>query len=146
MKKLLLKELSRYPIGTYADIIYRNALLHGDRLAFASGGRKVTFSDFNGQVNSVIHALQSMGLKKGDGIGILSWNGLGCTDVTGAAMKGGFIVSPINPRMQKEELDFLINYSEVKALFVGAELVDVVNQLRPKLPGVKHYIAFDNHA
>jgi len=37
-------------------------------------------------------------------------------------MKGGFIVSPFNPRMQSQELEYIINDSQVKALFVGAEL------------------------
>ncbi len=144
--KLILKELSRYPIGTYADIIYRNALLRADRLAFVYGRERITFSEYNRRVNKVIHALQSMGLAKGDGIGILSWNCLECTDITGAAMKGGFIVSPFNPRMQADELRYLINYSEVRVLFVGPELVPVLEQLRADLPRVEHYIAIEKDA
>ena len=42
-KRLILKELSRYRIDTYADIIYRNALLHGDREAFIRGRERITF-------------------------------------------------------------------------------------------------------
>ncbi|OPY67998.1 MAG: Long-chain-fatty-acid--CoA ligase [Syntrophorhabdaceae bacterium PtaU1.Bin034] len=145
-RKLILKELSRYNIGTYADIIYRNALLNKDRIAFAYGTERVTFADFNARVNRLVHALYSMGLKKGDGIGLLSWNCLECTDVVGAAMKGGFVVSPFNPRMQAEELDYLINYSEVKALFVGPELVQVIDQLRPRLPRVAHYVSLEREA
>ena len=34
---LILKELSRYKIGTYADIIYRNALLRADHEVFVYG-------------------------------------------------------------------------------------------------------------
>jgi hypothetical protein len=37
MVKFLLRELSRYEIGTYGDIIYRNALLYSDDLAFKYG-------------------------------------------------------------------------------------------------------------
>lgn len=73
-ENLILKELSRYPIGTYADIVYRNALLHADRPAFVYGAQRITFREYNARVNKAIHALQSMGLAKGDGIGILSWN------------------------------------------------------------------------
>jgi len=145
-KRLILKELCRYPIDTYADIIYRNALLNGDKEAFIFGRERVTFARFNERVNSLVHALHSLGLSKGDGIGILSWNCLECTDVSGAAMKGGFIVSPFNPRMQTEELDYLINYSEVKALFVGPELMEEAEKLRPRLPGVRHYISLEGSA
>jgi len=142
-KRLLLKELSRYNIGTYADIIYRNALLYPDREAFVYGPQRVTFAEYNARVNSLIHALWSMGVKKGDVIGILSWNCLDYVDVYGAAMKGGFIVSPFNPRLQASELDYLLNYSEANTLFVGPELVEIVESLRPRLSRVKHFISFE---
>ncbi|MCL4553116.1 MAG: long-chain-fatty-acid--CoA ligase [Candidatus Marsarchaeota archaeon] len=145
-KRLILKELSRYGIDTYADNIYRNALLRGDREAFVCGNERVTFARYNERVNALVHALYSLGLAKGDGIGILSWNCLECTDVNGAAMKGGFIVSPFNPRMQTRELDYLINYSQVKALFVGAELMEEAEKLRPHLPNVQHYVSFHGSA
>ena len=146
-KKFMLKDLSRYKVGTYADIIYRNALLYGDDLAFKCGSEEsATFGEFNARVNSLIHALQSMGVKKGDVLGILSWNCLEYADVYGAAMKGGYIAAPFNARLQADELDYLINYSETNTLFVGPEMVDLVHSLRPRLPKVKNYIAFKGPA
>ncbi len=145
-EKLLLKELSRYVIGTWADITYRNALLYPEKEAFIYDKERITFAQFNGRVNRLIHALHSMGVKKGDGIGILSWNCLEYTDVYGAAMKGGFIISPMNPRLQAGELDYLINYSEINTLFVGRELIEMVNQLRPRFPKVKNYISIETSA
>ena len=145
-KKFILRELSRYKIGTYADIIYRNALLYSNEEAIIYGSAKITFSEFNARVNSLIHALQSMEVKKGDVLGILSWNCLEYADVYGAAMKGGFISSPFNFRLQANELDYLINYSEANTLFVGPELVDMVNSLRPRIPKVKNFISFEGSA
>ncbi len=142
-KKLVLKELSRYPVGTYADIIYRNALLYRGNEAFVYGNERITFSQFNERVNSLIHALQSMGVKKGDVLGILSWNCLEYADVYGAAMKGGFITSPYSPRLQADELDYLINYSEANTLFVGPELVELVNSIKHRIPRVKRFISFE---
>jgi long-chain acyl-CoA synthetase len=139
----VLKELSRYKIGTYADIIYRNALIYPDREAFICGSERVTFGEFNARINSLIHALRSMGVNKGEGIGVLSLNCLEYAEVYGAVLKGGFIVSPFNVRLQANELDHLINYSEVNTLFVSPELAEVANSLRPRLPNVKNYISFD---
>jgi long-chain acyl-CoA synthetase len=143
---LLLKELCRYPIGTWADIIYRNALLFPDDEAFVYKTERITFSTFNARVNRLIHALHAMGVKKGETIGVLSWNCLEYVDLYGAATKGGFILSPFNPRLQANELDYLINYSEATTLFVGPELVAIVDQLRPRLSRVKHYIALESSA
>ena len=65
-EKLVLKELCRYNIGTFADIIYRNALLHSDEEAFVYDSERITFAKFNARVNSLIHALGSSKVKKGD--------------------------------------------------------------------------------
>jgi acyl-CoA synthetase (AMP-forming)/AMP-acid ligase II len=145
-KRFILRELSRYQIGTWADIIYRNALLFPEEEAFVYKTERVTFSRFNMRANSLIHAMKSLGVQKGDSIGVLSWNCLDYTDIYGAAMKGGFILSPFNPRLQAHELDYLINYSEVNTLFVGPELIEIVDQLRPRLPRVMNYISLEGSA
>jgi long-chain acyl-CoA synthetase len=144
--KLILKEMCRYNIGTFADIVYRNALLHADREAFVYGPQRITFAQFNSRVNSLIHGLRSLKVKKGDILGILSWNCLEFVDVYGAAMKGGFIASPFNPRLNKEELEYIVNYSKANTLFVGPELVETVNSLRSRLSKVKNYISFEGSA
>jgi long-chain acyl-CoA synthetase len=145
-KKLILRELSRYKIGTYADVIYRQALLRPEQEAFIYGTERVTFAEFNNRVNSLIHALWSMRVKKGDVLGVLSWNCLEYIDVYGAALKGGFIISPFNARLKANELDYLINYSEANTLFVGPELLELANSLRSHLPKVEHYISFEGFA
>jgi acyl-CoA synthetase (AMP-forming)/AMP-acid ligase II len=144
--KLLLKELCRYHIGTWADIIYRNALLYPEDEAFIYGKERITFAQYNARVNRLIRALDSLGVKKGDGIGILSWNCAEYADVYGAAMKGGFIISPMNPRLQANELEYLINYSEIHTLFVGRELIETVNPLRPLFSRVANYISLETSA
>ena len=60
----LLKELSGYNIGTYADIIYWNATLYPEDEAFVYGSERITFSRYNSRVNSLIHALNAMGARK----------------------------------------------------------------------------------
>jgi long-chain acyl-CoA synthetase len=143
---LILKELCRYRIGTFADIIYRNALLHADEEAFVCGHLRITFSQFNARVNRLVRSLRQFGVGKGDVIGILSWNCLQYADFYGAAMKGGFIASPFNPRLHPEELEYLINYSEANTLFVGPELLETVEGMRPRLPGVKEYVGLEGSA
>ena len=141
-KDFILRELARYNVDTFADIVYRNALLYPEETAFKYGSTLVTFSDFNSRVNRLIHALQALGVRKGEVLGVLSWNCLEYTDVYGAAMKGGYIASPYNARLQSAELDYLINYSEASTVFVGPELVPTIGSLRPRLPKVRNFICF----
>ncbi|NQT30723.1 MAG: long-chain-fatty-acid--CoA ligase [Deltaproteobacteria bacterium] len=142
-KSFLLKELSRYKIGTWADIIYRNALLYPDQEAFVYGDTRITYSEFNTRINKLIHALHKMGVKQGDVIGVLSWSCLQFAEIYGTSMKGGFIASPFNPRLQANELEYIINYSEANTLFVGPELFEVASSIRGKLPKVKKFISLE---
>ncbi len=143
MAKNILVELSRYQVGTFADIIYRHALLNSNSVAFIYGKEKTTFAEYNGRVNSLVRALQSLGIKKGETIGILSWNCMELAYIIGAAMKGGFIASPFNPRLSASDLDYIINYSETAVIFVAPEFAETIKQLRPQLTKVKNVISFE---
>jgi acyl-CoA synthetase (AMP-forming)/AMP-acid ligase II len=145
-EKLILKELCRYAIGTWADIICRNALVYPENEAFIYGEERITFAQFNARVNKLIHALHSMGVKKGDGIGILSWNCSEYAEIYGAAMKGGFIISPFSPRLQANELEYLINYSGIRALFVGREFLEMVTPLRARFGKINNYVSLETSA
>ena len=87
-----------------------------------------------------------MNVKKGDVIGIIALNCLEYADFYGVAMKGGFIASPFNSRLQKEELEYIINYSEANTIFVGPEFVDLINGLKPRITKVKNFIALEQSA
>jgi len=144
--KLVLRELSRYPIGTFADIIYRNALLYPDSEAFVCGSQRISFGSFNGQVNRIIHGLLGAGVRKGDVIGILSWNRLEYCEVFGAAMKGGFVLAHFSPRLKAEELLHVINDAEAKVLFLGKEFVEIVETIQEDLAKTEMFLIFDDEA
>ncbi len=144
--RFILRELCRYKIGTFADIILRNALLRPNEEAFVYGKERITFRQYNQRVNSLIHALRDKGVRKGEVVGALSWNCLEYADVYGTCQKGGLIASPFNPRLSSEELEYLVNDSGAVALFVGPELVEMANSLRPKIPQVKHFISLERPA
>ena len=140
--KYVLRELSRYSLGTFADIVYRNAILYPDSEAFVYGSERVSFKDFNERVNRLIHGLHSLGLQKGDVIGILSWNQLEYTEVFGAAMKGGFVLAHFNPRLHADELVHVINDSKPRVLFLGPELVETINGILKQLPKTEYFLSF----
>ena len=140
--KLILRELGRYQLGTFADVIYRNAILYPDSEAFVCGSERTSFKRFNERVNGLVHGLQALGIPKGEVIGILSWNRLEYPEVFGAAMKGGFILAHLNPRLQAEELVHVINDAEPRALFLGSELVETVDRIHKQLPNTEFYLTF----
>ncbi|MBN2123935.1 MAG: long-chain-fatty-acid--CoA ligase [Deltaproteobacteria bacterium] len=141
-EKFTLRELSRYSLGTFADIIYRNAILYPEQEAFVYGSDRVGFREYNGRVNSLVHGLKALGIRKGEVIGVLSWNRLEYAEVFGAAAKGGFIIAHFNPRLQAEELRHVINDSEARAVFLGPDFSDLVTEIRPRLSKAQFFLVF----
>ena len=137
-----LKELCRYNIGTFADIIYRNAILYPDKEAFVCGRERISFKLFNERVNRLVNGLKAMGIHQGDVIGIVSWNRLEYPEVFGAAMKGGIVLAHFSPRLQGEELIFLIKDSGAKALFLAPEFAELVGGIRERLTETSLFISF----
>jgi long-chain acyl-CoA synthetase len=142
--KLTLKELSRYELGTFADIIYRNAILYPENEAFVCGSERMSFKHFNERVNRLIHSLQELKIQKGEVIGILSWNCLEYTEVFGAAMKGGYVLAHFNPRLKEQELIHVINDSMASAIFIGSDLVEIMDRIHNQLSHTKTIMAFSN--
>jgi acyl-CoA synthetase (AMP-forming)/AMP-acid ligase II len=142
--RLTLRELSRYQLGTFADIIYRNAILYPESEAFVCGPERVSFKDFNERVNRLIHGLQALGVRKGDVIGILSWNRLEYPEVFGAAMKAGFVLAHFNPRLQPQELIHVITDAEPIAVFLGSEFLETIAGIRSHLAKTESFVTFDD--
>jgi long-chain acyl-CoA synthetase len=142
-KGKILRELSRFKAGLLGDTILRNSFLYADREAFIYGNKRVTFKQYNERVNSLIAALNDRGIRKGDAIGVVSFNCIEYSEVFGAAGKGGFIMAPLNARSSAKELEYLIQDCGTRVLFVDPDMVDIINSLRPNIPDVKHFISFE---
>jgi long-chain acyl-CoA synthetase len=142
-KGSLLARMTRYPIGTFADIIYRNALLFPDNEAYVYEDRRITFKQYNYDVNRIIRALQRTGIKKGETIGILSLNCYQFAELNGAAMKGSFIGSPFNTRLTADELEYVINYSETRILFLGPEFTELISSIKNQIPKVEYFVILE---
>jgi len=139
---LTLKELSRYPLGTFADLIYRNAILYPNSEAFVWGSEKISFRHFNERVNALVHGLQALGIQKGEVIGILSWNRIEYPEVFGAAMKGGFVLAHFSPRLKPEELRHLVVDSHARVLFYAPEFQGSVEDIRERLTRTEAFVGF----
>jgi long-chain acyl-CoA synthetase len=142
-KQMMLRELSRYNAGTFADILYRNALLYQDDEAFVYGNERITHSEYNAAVNKIIHALQKLNVDRSKPVSILSWNSLPSVIAYSTTLKGKYIASMLNPRLTADELEYIINYSETDTLFVGPELVETVTLLKPRVPQIKNYVVLE---
>jgi acyl-CoA synthetase (AMP-forming)/AMP-acid ligase II len=84
-----------------------------------------------------------LGLVKGDHLGVMSVNSSAYVVVYYACAKLGVTFVPLNYRAKAEELEYMINTAEVKALFVSDRYQEVVDSIRGKTPSVANVISLE---
>ncbi len=109
-------------------------------------GRKFTYNEFQEAVNRAALMLASHGVGKGDAVSLLMPNGAEYIIAYFACWKLGAIAGPVNSLLKAEEITFVINDSEARALLVHSEFLETINSIRGDLPQLEAIIPFDDEA
>jgi len=116
------------------------AMLVPERTAIAFEGKRYSYAQLKERVNRLADYLNRLGLKKGERVAIIEVNCNQYVEACFAVIKAGGIFVPLNFRIRKDELTYLVNEAEPKILFVGSRYGDMVHGVRSQLPSVKHFI------
>ncbi len=108
-------------------------------------GREISYSEMNEAADRLAAGFLKLGLKKGDRIGIIALNQPEWLYAYFAAAKIGLTIVGLNVRYRSQELDYILNQSETRAVitlpFLGEmNYVEFFQSFRDKIPSVEHYI------
>ncbi len=122
---------------TMGSIVRRSAEQYPRRTAMIFGDERVSFSEYNDRVNRCANALAKLGLAKGDHFAVLGKNSIKYLEMCHASAKIGTVFGPLNWRLAPQELLFIIQDAENKALLIDASLQDLAAQFAGELAGVR---------
>ncbi|MBI5031584.1 MAG: long-chain-fatty-acid--CoA ligase [Chloroflexi bacterium] len=127
---------------TFKDMLNLNAQKFANKTALVFEDKRLTFAQVNARINRLNHALSSLGVVKGDRVGIFAYNCSQYFEVFGVS-KAGRICVPLNFRSVGREILYQVNHSELNTLIVEKEFVPVVNSIRAELTTVRNFICLD---
>ncbi|MFQ6106107.1 MAG: class I adenylate-forming enzyme family protein [Thermoplasmata archaeon] len=110
-----------------------NASKYPGKMALKDERRALTFSELNIRVNKLANALLGMGLRKGDKLGIISYNCIEFLEVYLAAAKSGVIVVPLNWRQTGKAFKYILTNSDTSVMVVHSDFVDTINEIKDEL-------------
>ena len=116
-------------LGTLRDNFAGTVLRWPDRKAIIFGDRTTTYGDLNASVNRLAHFLISLGVRKGDGVGLLLVN---CAEFAIgflACQKLGAVSSCLNYRLSAASVGFAVHQEKLKALLFNAEFSGAAAEL-----------------
>ncbi len=101
---------------------------------------RYTYSDANGRMKQLANALERLGVVKGDRVATLAWNTYRHVELYYAISGLGAICHTINPRLFREQIEYIVNHAEDKYLFLDLTFVPLVEALAPLFKPVKGFV------
>ena len=127
-----------------ADLIERVAHNVPDREAVICGHYRATYREFDEKSRQFGRYLLSVGISKGDYIAIYAYNSIEWIVAMLGCYKIGAVPINVNYRYVEDELIYLLNDADIKAVVYDTEFSGKLNTIRNQLPLLKHFIYLDN--
>jgi len=128
----------------------RTAAEFGDRPAIVSRhqGVRLTYAEFDAEVDRVARALLAAGFETGERIGIWSPNRVEWAVVQYATAKAGLVLVNINPAYRTHELLYALRQSGCRMLIAAAsfktsDYTAMLDEVRGELPGLERAAFFE---
>jgi long-chain acyl-CoA synthetase len=100
-------------------------------------------SDFYENSACVSYSLLALGLKKGDIVSIMANNRPEWNFVDYGAQQAGIITAPVFPTISADDLKFILNHSEAKAIFISDKSIYTkLVEMEDELPHLKYVFSF----
>src|SRR5579862_436260 len=137
---------------TIGDVLHRTASRFPDRLAVASRhqSRRMTWAELSDAADRVARGLRSMGIRRGDRVGLWSTNCIEWIMMHMGCARAGAALVNVNPAYRSHELQFTLTRSRMKALFLWhkdkrADYEEILGRARHGLTlELQHTIYFDS--
>ncbi|HRH59670.1 MAG TPA: long-chain fatty acid--CoA ligase [Chitinophagaceae bacterium] len=136
--------MMQYPLTTNLIIEYGNRVFPDKSIIsiLPNGTRhEYTYADLFKHCKKLSHALASkLGIQKGDIVGTFAWNHYQHLELYYGIPAIGAVCHTINLRLSPQQIEYIINHAEDKAIFADATLVPLLEKISPLLTTVQHYI------
>lgn len=137
----MLSNVSGFNVASIFERVAQNV---PDREAIICGDARLTYGEFDKRANRVAHYLQSVGIVKGDHVAIYAFNRIEWVEAMLACYKLCAVPVNVNYRYVEDELQYLLNDADVKAIVFEQQFGPLLAAIKQKLPTLKHYIAMED--
>lgn len=101
---------------------------------------RYTYADALRRTARLAHALGQLGISDGDRVATIAWNTYRHFELYYGVSGIGAVCHTINPRLFADQLDYIVNHAEDRAIFVDLDLVPLVEQLADRFGSVRHVV------
>src|SRR5215470_6290598 len=115
-----------------------------DREAFVCGDRRLSYAEADERANRLAHYLADQGVGAGDPVALYLYNGTEYLEGMLAAFKLRAVPVNVNYRYVEEELRYLLDDADAKAIVFHREFAPKLEAVGDALPLLRSFIAVDD--
>lgn len=121
-----------------------HAAKYPDKIAamLVETGETLTYGQLEERSIRLAHVLADAGLRRGDGVALLTENSLRAFEVYWAAMRSGLYITAVNNHLTADEAAYIVNDCGASALVVSATAADAATKMIDTTPAVTTRLAF----
>jgi len=127
-----------------ADMFEHAVDCFGDREYLVCDGKRRTYREMEERANRLAHHLAAHGIGRGDHVGIYALNSVEWVETLWAVFKLRAVWININYRYVEEELRYLFDNADLKALVYQREYARRVATVLPAMPLLRHSIVIED--
>ncbi len=126
-------------ITDFPSVLRYRAHTHPDRKAYIFEGTTYTYQRYYSEAVQTANYFLSLGIKKGDRIGILDLNNAAVVNLITGALLIGVIPVSINWRAMPQEIAFIADDAGIEHFFYGTYFRSVIKDALTPVDGLHHY-------
>ena len=107
---------------------------------------RYTYAEAHKRSKQLAQALIRLGVKQGERVGTLAWNGFRHFELYYGVAGTGAVVHTVNPRLFPEQLVFIVNDAEDRYVFFDLTFAPLAEKLAPACKGVEGWVAMTDRA
>ncbi len=105
---------------------------------------RCTYAELGKRARQFANAITKLGIKQGERIATLAWNGYRHLEIYYATPRMGAVLHTLNLRLSATDLEYIVNHAEDSVICVDDDLLPILEKLAGRIPTVKHIIVMNN--
>jgi len=136
---LLISSLIRHAARVYADQTLVSRTVEGPI-------HRTTYGELHERSQRLAQALLALGVRPGDRVATLAWNGYRHVETYFAVSGIGAVCHTLNPRLFFDQLQYILTHAEDVLLLVDLTFLPLAEKLAPRCPGLRGVVVMTDRA
>src|SRR5215467_2777068 len=107
---------------------------------------RYTYRDLAQRARKMANALAAGGIKHGDRVATLAWNGYRHMELYYAASGSGAVLHTLNPRLHPDQVVWIADHAEDQVLFFDLTFLPLIEAIASRVKTIKAFVAMTDRA